>query len=374
MGIEMVLFDITAVASDTFRRDFLSRNAKYRGKRILMLVDVDPLVKSNNMIKGRGAYAATARLVLHDQRETTLHTYLLTTETTGGCLFPLLVSGHASEEASLSNQNGMWGFESKEKAKISLLWHILSKDTTKCGWIEKSFPERTWRSIETSNEERNGIKENPLRYVVLSLQNAGKAGKGAVFCTLVHRVGQCVYARMEWLGCQQFFKLKNSCILPPVDKEILQTKYTNTNRTSEGATTVSQDISTGTTKVKSSKAKKKPANYVTSPLEIDPFKDIETRATMIEHLDRWKTVWSDSLSLWKTSVVIRGNGVDSDRYWHPPGTDTYSRLIRSKKDLFSYLDYSAGQTMVNIAEHDGCYKVLRGWLMERKHNRYWKDS
>ena len=80
--------------------------------------------------------------------------------------------------------------------------------------------------------------------------------------------------------------------------------------------------------------------HVREVLLVDPiiFNDDEEFSRMATDLKRWRLVWGSVLDKWKSTLLLRKSVANSDKYWHPPGTGSSYRFIRSKRDLQKFLD------------------------------------
>jgi hypothetical protein len=351
LGVGVHRVDLFEVTQRVVRDNFSEQNPRLAGMGTVLSVRVCPVLSKTK--PGPVSFTAEAKLVSSEDTNVVLQTYSLHACHQRKLLLNGVTTGRAPDFVD-SDGNGsktMWiGYLSKEKARTTLLWHILTSDPSDGIWVERHIPQSKWRSIPTAGDNHNSTHPK-VQYQILSLLNArGKAGKGEVLCTLVRFVGQSYYCKMEIFGSTQVRCIRRTDTLSDItmvsvceDVPLLTTVsvHEDVPTTPNESIKATQDEDHNLMKIAIQTKKKPPSSpaCVCAPLEIDPF-TIFSLVTMEQSLTRWKSIWSDVLPLWKTSICIRQNKSHTDRFWHPPFTDVEKRLIRSKKDLYSFLNFS----------------------------------
>jgi hypothetical protein len=219
----------------------------------------------------------------------------------------------------------------------------------------------------------------------------GKSGKGQVFGTLLRFVGDSYYARMELFQSKQVLCVRDidtAAVSPSrpdleislgddgiEDGEIPEPERNEGGEeihpdTSKEGDTDLREVDHGIGCQGAANLKYKPRAVslpacIHVPLEIDPFSTY-TPAVMEKCLEKWNAVWSKFRFKWRTSVYVRGNRVNTDRFWHPPFTCTSKRIIRSKKDLFTYLDFASSEKRLQEETWEIFFnRTLTRWASDR---------
>ena len=294
---------------------------------------------------------------------------------------------HASENVIPRNDDRRFSFafNSTFHARLSLMWYLLWTDSAPEKWLQEYFPRYLWRTTKSSVthkttpvDRNNLLCRVPAQYLLVTLQNGPKSAmNGSIFCTLILTGDKGVWVRIESgfgktrrliLSTKQnggFFRI---CPTDPfhtrdpfLTSNDLPVEEVNTTRVSVAPNNDNDDIvatSHGTPFVKeggnTQRGCAKFTNYTIGVpfsiptngsiiarevLLVDPIdiNNIESFSRMSSDLKGWRFAWGNVLSQWKSTLLKRKSVEQADKYWHPPGTGSNYRLIRSKPDLRKFL-------------------------------------
>jgi hypothetical protein len=350
-GIGVYPLDLFRMAERITRLCYVANTPEHTGGMNLVIecVDlrpgknVDIQYINNGVAFGCQAHLKTAKR--DGKKAKTLRTWTLN-EGAKRCLVTSHIGTYCVRPDSTGMMSSMLGFSSKKKAKRSMLWYLITMKDHVDWWVIKDIPDGLWRHLQGMSF----TVVSPPKYVIITSGDDGNE-KGDVLCVLAKYAGGPIFAKVEESRTVFQISTENTVMQVSTDSIVEERKETdNMTGNIAGDTEDTQSVvlwnttngAVRSTPVCTRKKRSKTVVFAV-PSEIDPFaaRDNVTREEMETTLLKWSRVWTEVRENWKTSIVVRHTGVESDRYWHPPGTSVDRGSLRSKNDLQGFLNYSS---------------------------------